>query len=122
MTTLSDYKSIIKSVARTNRFEVNIQGGIPGDCANAVGLDLTNFKFYVTKISIPKIDISGPVVKFKGSSLIIQGDYKKEPLNISLWNDEENKARSFFETWMQKITNIDTNVSDSIANKDLVLQ
>jgi len=85
--TLAKFSSQIKGLARPNRF------------AFSYGTSQTdNFlTFQCTKVSIPKINIKGPEIKWRGTSMTLQGDPKKEPLTVTFLNDSGWEARKYFE-------------------------
>ena len=68
-----------------------------------------NLIFYNNKASIPKKDVSGPQIKYKGMSLTLAGDYKVEPIILSFWNDAKFEGRIFFEKWLEQ--QVDTSIN-----------
>jgi hypothetical protein len=98
--TLDEFRSNVKSVARTNRFLVEFSG----PTIDKIELP-TRTKFLANKATVPKKDVNGPVIKFKGNSMMLTGDFKKEPLTIGFLNDETWKTRRFFEVWMHLLFN-----------------
>jgi len=112
--TLSSFSANIKGLARPNRFVFSYQGE-----------DWSTYQ--CTKVSIPKLDIKGPEIKWRGTSFTLPGDPKKEPLTVSFLNDSKWTARSYFETKMNSIrehgsltndtsgyTNVGTPINDVI--------
>lgn len=96
--TLEDFRSNVAAIARTNRFTVEFIGPSFDDFTIPV-----NYKFLVNKATIPRKDISGPIIKYRGNTMMISGDFKKEVLNISFWNDDKFGTRKFFDRWMSTI-------------------
>lgn len=96
MTTLTEFSSHIRDIARANRFLVEMLG----PAVRQFNLP-DNFKFLVSKAQIPKKDITGPIMRHRGTQIILTGDYKKDPLVLTFWNDIDWSARDFFEDWMQ---------------------
>lgn len=104
--TLRDFTSQIKDVARPNRFILTFDNPDFGD-----------LMFNVSKASIPKKDITGPVLKYRGTSLILAGDYKHDPLGVTFINDRDWKARKFIENWLEDIVKFETQSGGTIFNK-----
>jgi len=122
MTTLQEFRSNVKDIARPNRWLLAIEG--PAITQFTLP---TNFQFLVSKAQIPKRDTTGPIMKYRGTSLTLSGDYKKDPLVMTLWNDIEWKARDFFENWLDflhKITedNIRTDLTDSRFSNSIIIR
>lgn len=107
-TKLQDFTSRIRDVARPNRFLFTINGRD----------DFSDIRFNVSKASIPKKDIIGPVLKYRGTSLTLAGDYKHDPLTITLINDREFKARKYIEKWLNDIVEFDSNNNKRKRVKD----
>ena len=115
MTTFSEFRANIKDIARPNRFLISITGSI----LNKPGLKQLpdNYKFLTQKASIPKFDINGPEIKYRGTKMNLRGDYKKDPLTLTFWNDIDWNIRNFFESWTGYIVDIST-VNVRKENKD----
>lgn len=96
--TLNDFRAALQDVARPNRFLANITGPVASSVASNI------FPFYVAKAQLPKIDITGPMIKFRGTQLQMAGDYKHDPFMVTFLNDRGWLARSFFEGWINGIT------------------
>ena len=122
MTTLTEFRANVKDVARNNRFLLSLFGPI----TNVISLP-ENYQFLVTKVQIPKKDISGPVMKYRGSSIMLLGDYKKEQVGITFWNDIDWNVRDFFEGWIDYLSdttqvNERQNLQDSRFGNSIVLK
>ncbi len=98
-TTLTGFKNALKDVARPNRFLVVFSTApvsIPA-----------NITFFASKAMIPKMDISGPTIKFRGTTMHLPGDPKHEPITLTFINAVSggNKltVRQFFENWLNWI-------------------
>lgn len=103
MTTFSEFRANVKDIARPNRFLITISGLILSK--QGVNRLPDNYKFVTQKASIPKLDINGPKISYRGTSMILSGDYKKDPLVLTFWNDITWDNRNFFESWMEYIVN-----------------
>lgn len=114
MTELQSYITALGDVAKTNRFTLELAGP---NLPTGFITNIADLKFFVTKATIPKMDITGPDVKFRGTSIKLAGDYKKEPLEIGLINDTAWNVRGFFEDWLKQIKNTVTNITDSNDNQ-----
>lgn len=97
--TLAEFRAQIEDVARPNRFLVTL-----GNPWSGVTVP-TNFEYTASKATIPKVDLSGPTIKYRGTSLMLSGDYKKDPLVVTFWNERKWEARKFFEDWMASYFN-----------------
>ena len=95
MTTLTEFAANLRDVARPNRFTCEFRGNI----RRAVEAP-DNLKYMIHKATIPKLDINGPVMKYRGTTMMLRGDYKKDPLSLSFHNESRWKVRTFFEEWM----------------------
>ena len=73
--------------------------------------------FTASKASIPKIDVGGPMVKYKGTTMRLTGDYKKDPFPITFWNERGWEARTFFEDWLALFAQY-----NSLENKRLIME
>lgn len=93
---LQDFKSNLKNVVRSNRFLALFTGEISTP-------DILELKFLISKASLPKQDITGPIVRYRGTSITLDGDLKKEPIILTFINDSEWKARGFVENWLDSI-------------------
>jgi len=76
--TLRRFSSQVQSLARPNRFIVNIK--------DRYSPDLDSFKFFITKAVIPQVDITGPELNYFGTKITLSGDPKFEPLVLSFLN------------------------------------
>lgn len=98
ITTLEKFKKNVKNLARPNRFIVEINGPI----LRTISIP-TNYKFLIRKAQIPKINIVGPQIKYRGQNINLAGDFKQEPLILTILADDKWKIRRFFEEWINHI-------------------
>lgn len=111
---IQELRSNLRDVARVNRFTLNLTGGMITQLNYP-----RNFQFLVSKAAIPKKDFTGPIIKYRGSSINLIGDYKHDPLTLTLWNDTEQNARIFFENWLDEIFDVRPD-ENSKADNDLI--
>lgn len=97
--TLQDFRTQIRDVARPNRFFVDLKGSF----TSILGGVPPQFRFAAKQATIPKLDINGPSIKYRGTSIILRGDYKKDPLTIVFWNENTWNMREYFENWLKFI-------------------
>lgn len=91
----TDFTSNIKDLARPNRFLVNFA------LSRQLGLKIpANFIYHVKTATTPKIDLKGPSVKYRGTSIDLRGDVKNDTLSITFYADTDWDMRKFFESWM----------------------
>lgn len=108
-TRLSEFKTKIGNIARPNRFTVEINNPWSGvDNYPLISPQNPVFQYMAYKASIPQFDIEGPTFKYRGTQMALTGDYKREPLVITFINDDQWRARSFFEDWVRSYVNYDT--------------
>ena len=107
--TLNEFRSSLAGdVARSNRFLLSI--------TKDAGLVEKQMKFLITKASIQRKSIDGPEFKYRGRTIKIAGDFKRDILNITLWNDSGWVARKFFENWLDEIVDTFENVRTELKN------
>ena len=88
---LSSFKNQITSIARPNRFAFHY---------NKLK---ANHVFWAQKVNIPKIDIKGPSIKWRGTEYFLPGDATREYLNVTFINDSKWEVRSIIEDEAQKL-------------------
>jgi len=96
------FKDNIREISRPNRFTAKFEGAV-----DLISYDYDDsFVYLISKASIPKKDISGPIFHYKGTQTTLSGDYKPEAIVVTFWNDAEWRGRTFIENWMDGIKNI----------------
>lgn len=119
--TLDEFRNSFEEVARPNRFKVIFTGGEMDEYRSA--LTQQNMVFWCTKIQTPKIDISGPVIKYMGRSAMLAGDVKEMTTSLTFINalgaQGQASGRNFFENWMTKIVNHNIFTEDQTVSKYL---
>ncbi len=116
---LEDFKSSFKDIARPNRFIVTLGGG------NIQSITPESLKFTCNKAQIPQLNVSGPTIKYRGTSMTLVGDVKKEPLQLTFINvvsglayNEKTIIRNFFEEWVRRAVEFDS-VDNIRSNMDV---
>lgn len=106
---LNSFKSIMKDMARPNKFVVRINFpwmDIIQDGDTAI-MD-KNFPFNVKSVKIPEKNVGEIALKHLGNTLYIAGDSSYEPLTITFLNNYNFNLRKAFEAWVDSIS--DTNL------------
>lgn len=98
--TFIEFSNNTREIARSNRFLVNFLGPFSN-------LIPTNMIYHVKTATIPKLDINGPEIKYRGTKMNLRGDIKNDPLAITFYADAEWKIRLHFEKWMRTLIDID---------------
>jgi len=120
--TLNDFKNNISGVSRPNRFLVEMGGTILTSSLGTSAGGAAKFSYYAKKAQIPKVSVTGPEIKYRGTKITLSSEKKHDPLTISFINDGEWKIRTFFEDWIKtKIYNYDGNESKRGHAKDYLL-
>ena len=94
MSNIAEFKSQFQGGVRPNQFRVFMSKG-----PNGIGTK--NFSFLGKAASIPASTIGNVDVPFRGRQLKVPGDRTFEDWTLTVFNDGEWSARSYFERWMQ---------------------
>jgi len=94
MSNIAQFKSQFQGGVRPNQFSVRIDRSPVG---------AANFQFLGKAASIPASTIGNVDVPYRGRQLKVPGDRTFEDWTLTVFNDGQWSARSYFEKWMQKI-------------------
>ena len=94
MSNIAQFKSQFQGGVRPNQFRVFMSKG-----PNGIGTK--NFSFLGKAASIPASTIGNVDVPYRGRQLKVPGDRTFEDWTLTVFNDGEWSARSYFEKWMQ---------------------
>ena len=94
MSNIAEFKSQFQGGVRPNQFRVFMSKG-----PNGIGTK--NFSFLGKAASIPASTIGNVDVPYRGRQLKVPGDRTFEDWTLTVFNDGEWSARSYFEKWMQ---------------------
>ena len=94
MSNIAEFKSQFQGGVRPNQFRVFMSKG-----PNGIGTK--NFEFLGKAASIPASTIGNVDVPYRGRQLKVPGDRTFEDWTLTVFNDGEWSARSYFERWMQ---------------------
>ena len=94
MSNIANFKSQFQGGVRPNQFRVFMSKG-----PNGIGTK--NFEFLGKAASIPASTIGNVDVPYRGRQLKVPGDRTFEDWTLTVFNDGEWSARSYFEKWMQ---------------------
>jgi hypothetical protein len=129
MISITDFKANVKTIAKSNRFLVDIFIDISVFKENPFAFLPNDFfeklKYLVQDAAIPNRTQSSIPIKYHGMKLEIPGDFEHTDLVIKFINGQTGnnnwEVRRFFEVWMNLIQNIRTsnNRMDSISLLDL---
>jgi len=118
--TLDDFRASFDDIARQNRFQVFFYG--PAMDRYASGSERDKMHFWCSKAVIPKVDITGPEIKFLGTKRNLTGDPKFENLSLTFWNVIESglglSPRTLFERWISDLVRFDYEVNDVVTEKN----
>ena len=92
MSNIAQFKSQFQGGVRPNQFSVRIDRSPVGGA---------NFQFLGKAASIPASTIGNVDVPYRGRQLKVPGDRTFEDWTLTVFNDGEWSARSYFEKWMQ---------------------
>ena len=92
MSNIAEFKSQFQGGVRPNQFSVRIDRSPVGGA---------NFQFLGKAASIPASTIGNVDVPYRGRQLKVPGDRTFEDWSLTVFNDGEWSARSYFEKWMQ---------------------
>ena len=108
---ISSFKSaLVDGGARANLFEVTMDS-FPTAILDDSSWDTnaaTSFSFLCTAAALPASNISSIDVPFRGRPLKVAGDRTIDPWTVTIINDSGMTLRRAFETWINKMTNLDT--------------
>ena len=111
MSNIAEFKSQFQGGVRPNQFRVFMSKG-----PNGIGTK--NFSFLGKAASIPASTIGNVDVPYRGRQLKVPGDRTFEDWTLTVFNDGEWSARSYFEKWMQVLQGHRTPVR-SVAATDV---
>jgi len=94
MSNISSFKSQFQGGVRPNQFKVFMTKG-----PNGIGTK--NFEFLGKAAQIPGSTIGNVDVPYRGRQLKVPGDRTFEDWTLTVFNDGQWSARSYFERWMQ---------------------
>lgn len=94
---ISGFKNKIKSVLRPNRFSFRY---------NHPRMPQIDAEYWVQKVNIPKIDIKGPIIKWRGTEYNLPGDPVREYLTVTFLNDSFWEMRGALENIIHDTRNI----------------
>jgi hypothetical protein len=94
MSNIANFKSQFQGGVRPNQFRIFMSKG-----PNGIGTK--NFEFLGKAASIPASTIGNVDVPYRGRQLKVPGDRTFEDWTLTVFNDGEWSARSYFERWMQ---------------------
>lgn len=95
--------------ARPNRYKVSINtpAVVPTGPVN-------NVEFFCRSTSIPAATIGVARVSYFGREIKVTGDRTYDDWTITLYNSADWQLRGFFEEWMEKMLNTQTNITSSL--------
>ena len=99
--TISDFAAQFQGGVRANLYRVSITGPE----------DFSNIEFLCKGVSIPASTIGTIAVPYRGRQLQVPGDRTFEPWTVTILNDPSWRFRAAFETWSNKITALNSNIS-----------
>ena len=92
MASITDFAARFKGGVRANLFKVHM---------TAPGIFFEELQFLVKAASLPGQTVGVIDVPFRGRQLKVPGDRTFEDWTLTVFNDGEWSARSYFEKWMQ---------------------
>jgi len=109
---LTDFKNSVQDVARGNRFFCSITGAGDG---MAGGWDETK-SFLAKSASLPNRVIGSIELGWQGMKAKIAGDPTFDSITLVCLNDYEWNIKTYFETWLEGIATMSTNVRTAHAD------
>lgn len=109
---IARFIDVFKQGARPNRFRVDVLDlptTIEPFLLNAIG-NRENFYFYCKAASIPEDSIGVVEVPFMGRKFKVHGDRVFNEWSITVFNEDGNLQRRFFERWMHGINTHRSNI------------
>jgi len=109
--TINDFQSRISSGVRPNLFKVTIN---PPTAASVIKTTQTDALTYLCKsAALPASNMGTIEVPFRGRNLKIPGDRTFAAWSATFFNDSKFEARTFFESWMNVVNKMDSNVGQT---------
>jgi len=102
---LDSFKAQLKSGVKPNRFWVTVYGAQGGASWRE-----QPFSFLIKSFSIPDRTIGEISVNYQGQVQKIAGDMTVSDVSMTCHMDQKMDIKTYFETWMDGIANMDTNV------------
>lgn len=108
---INSFINVYKQGARPNRFRVDIVE-LPNIVAASEfgGQNAPNFYFYCKAASLPDVSVGVVEVPFMGRKFKVHGDRTFNEWTITIFNEEGNSTRRFFENWMHQINRHVSNI------------
>jgi len=108
---LENFKSVIKDIARPNRFRVDFFG------LEYLGLYIPeHISYYIKSVTLPALSYPAIEVHKYGNTIPVSSDHVFNEVVMTFVNDYELKIRKFMEKWFKKIqTYPDTHKTDFIT-------
>ncbi len=108
--TISEFKGAVSDLARPNRFLASIDGAAVSD----LGFE-DNMQYLVISTSLPGREIGDIDVNWQGMKIKLAGDPTFSDITLKFHNDYGFKVRNVFETWVEKIATMSTNIRTAHA-------
>ena len=108
---ITQFKSaLVDGGARANLFEVTLDSFPTAILDNSSwnNTAATSFSFLCKAAALPASNISSIDVPFRGRPLKVAGDRTIDPWTVTIINDSGMTLRRAFETWINKMTRLDT--------------
>jgi hypothetical protein len=114
---ITDFKSRISDVARPNRFFMSVVGnGLPA------GNWQDDMSYMCKSVSLPSRTIGNIELNWQGMKAKIAGDPTFEDITLTFINEYSWRAKNFFETWIETISNMASNNRTAHGNYKCQIQ
>ena len=95
--------------ARANQFEITIAGQ---------GFSNEKFTFLCRSAQIPGMTVGEVPVPYRGRQIFVAGDRNYDAWTVTVFSDTAWSLRSSFETWSDKIAEMDESIKGAVAPND----
>jgi hypothetical protein len=114
---INNFINVFKQGARPNRFRVDLMDFPVGlELPKAIA-DKKDFYFYCKAASLPDVSVGVVEVPFMGRKFKVHGDRTFNEWTITVFNEEGNGTRRFFENWMHNINRHISNIRTLPTNR-----
>ena len=110
-------------MSNLNTFVQNLAGG--GARANQYRIQITNspvpdvaFSFLCRSAQIPGMTVGEVPVPYRGRQIFVAGDRTYDAWTVTVFSDTAWSLRSSFETWSDKIAEMDESIKGAVAPND----
>lgn len=110
-------------MSNLNEFVTNLAGG--GARANQYEIQITGspvpngtFSFLCRSAQIPGMTVGEVPVPYRGRQIFVAGDRTYDAWTVTVFSDTAWSLRSSFETWSDKIAEMDESIKGAVAPND----